>query len=259
MSTPEIIDAFVTGPVNNTFSFTILPGENLFEIQQKLLQLGYGQDEITTAFSKDYTNSTPELAQLLASKPADASLEGYLYGETYEFYKDDTVETILTRAMTELASVVQNNNLAAAYEAQGLTLHQGITLASIVQEESNATDYANVAQVLLLRLDQGMALGADATVKYAIDLIDRNRIDYDNNADALEVDSPYNTRKNTGLPPGPISNPGLSALLGVAHPSDADYLYFLTGDDGIMYYSHTEDEHLQKVSEYCKELCAIAL
>lgn len=259
MTTPEISAALVAGPVDTTFSFTILPGENIFDVQSKLLQLGYPEADITAAFAKDYRTESPELAELLASKPVDASLEGYLYGETYEFYKGEKVENILIRAMTELAKVVKENNLTAAYSAQNLTLHQGITLASIVQAESTATDYANVAQVFLSRLGEGMNLGSDITVQYALDLIDPSRTTYDNNADALSIDSPYNTRKYPGLPPTPVNNPGLPALLGVARPAETDYLYFLTGDDGVMYYSYTEDEHLQKVSEHCQNLCNVAL
>ena len=260
LSTPAIVDLLVAGPTDNVFSFTILPGSTIFDVQASLRQVGYSDEAITAAFTRDYSTE-PALATLLATKPAAASLEGYLYGETYEFYKDETVDNILIRAMTELAHIVEQNGLVAAYEAQGLTLHQGITLASILQKEStaNSTDYATVAQVLYKRLRSDTPLGADATVKYAIDLIDPDRQTYDNNAAALEVDSPYNTRKYPGLPPTPISNPGLAALLAAGSPADTDYLYFLTGDDGMMYYSSTESEHHQAIADHCQELCALAL
>jgi cell division protein YceG involved in septum cleavage len=73
------------------------------------------------------------------------------------------------------------------------------------------------------------------------------------------IDSCYNTRRYGGLPCGPIANPGLSALLAVAEPSDTSYLYFLTGDDGLMYYGYTEAEHIQNIQSYCQNLCNVAL
>ena len=102
-------------------------------------------------------------------------------------------------------------------------------------------------------------LGSDVTVAYAVDQIDPNRQIYTDNASVLAIDSCYNTRKNFGLPCGAISNPSESALLAVAHPSDTSYLYFLTGDDGMMYYSYTEYEHLRNISEHCSVLCDTSL
>ena len=116
-----------------------------------------------------------------------------------------------------------------------------------------------VVQVFLKRLSSGIALGSDVTVSYALDTVDPDRKTYTNNQAALSVDSCYNTRKYAGLPCGAISNPGLSALLAIAEPSDTAYLYFLTGDDGMMYYSYTEAEHNQKIRTYCKNLCSVSL
>jgi len=104
-----------------------------------------------------------------------------------------------------------------------------------------------------------MALGSDVTVSYALDTVDPDRQSHPDNAAALTVNSCYNTRVNAGLPCGPISNPGLSALLAVAEPADTSYLYFLTGDDGLMYYSYTESEHNQNIYSHCQELCNIQL
>ena len=91
------------------------------------------------------------------------------------------------------------------------------------------------------------------------DQVDPDRQTYADNQSALAVDSCYNTRRNAGLPCGPISNPGLSALLAVAEPADTSYLYFLTGDDGVMYYSYTEPEHIQNIQLHCQELCNVSL
>ena len=116
-----------------------------------------------------------------------------------------------------------------------------------------------VAQVFLTRLAYGIPLGSDVTVSYAVDMVDPDRQTYIDNQAALTIDSCYNTRLYAGLPCGPISNPGLSALLAVAEPSDTAYLYFLTGDDGMMYYSYTEAEHIQNIYSHCQELCNVSL
>ena len=144
----------------------------------------------------------------------------------------------------------------------GLTLHEGIILASIVQKEAGTLskeDQKLVASVFLNRLNSGIALGSDVTVKYALDQIDPERKTYSDNASALTVDSCYNTRKNIGLPCGPISNPSALVLISTANPADSSYYYFLTGDDGMMYYSNTEYEHNQNISAHCQELCNVSL
>ena len=158
-----------------------------------------------------------------------------------------------------MGQVISENDLVAKYSAKGLSLHQGITLASVVQKESPSADMPTVAQVFLTRLSYGWKLGSDVTVKYALDVVDPNRETYKDNQAALTIDSCYNTRLHDGLPCGPIANPGLSALLAVASPSDTAYLYFLTGDDGVMYYSYTEAEHNRNAYLHCQNLCNVSL
>ena len=97
------------------------------------------------------------------------------------------------------------------------------------------------------------------TVSYALDKIDPDRQSHPDNAAALKVDSCYNTRTQAGLPCGPIANPGLSALLAVGEPANTSYLYFLTGDDGVMYYSYTDAEHNQNIVNHCQTLCNVSL
>lgn len=254
MDPRAIIEILVAGPQAKVFSFTFLPGENIFDFRDKLLAQGYSEEEINAGLAATYDHP------VLAGKPADASLEGYLYGETYEFYVGESVEKIITTMLDQIYEVVQANDLENKFAARGLNLYQGITLASIVQKEANnATDYAKVAQVFYSRLAQGVSLGSDITVQYALDLVDPERTTYTDNAAALSIDSPYNTRLYTGLTPGPVSNPGESALVATANPADTDYLFFLTGDDGMMYYSHTDAEHQENIVNHCQELCAAAL
>lgn len=252
LSASEITDKLVEGPGSEVvFRFTALPGETIAEIKKRLIETGYSEAEVTAALEKKYDHP------VLKTKPDDASLEGYLFGETYEFYASDPVEKVIIRMLDELYSVVQKNNLETKFNNLGLTLHEGIILASIVQKEAGTLDkddQKTVAQIFLSRLELGTPLGSDVTVKYALDLEDPERKTYTDNAAALSIDSCYNTRKNAGLPCGPISNPGALVLISTANPSDTSYLYFLTGDDGKMYYSNTESEHLSNMS-HCSKLC----
>jgi cell division protein YceG involved in septum cleavage len=153
------------------------------------------------------------------------------------------------------------NDLEAKYKEKGLSLREGIILASIVQKEAKTADMNGVAQVFLNRLRVGMSLGSDVTAKYAADLVDPDRKTLISNADVLAYDSLYNTRRHTGLTPGPISNPGIEALKAVATGDDSkrSMLFFLTGDDGKMYYSDTEAGHNQNIRDHCQILCNAAL
>lgn len=249
-----------------TFNFTIKPGETIMDIKKNLLAVdrngastseeklpNYTSEEIEAAFNAEYD------FEMLKNRPEEASLEGYLYPETLNFYGNSSVNDILEKFLSEMQKAISENELEAKYTERGLSLHQGIILASVVQKEANPADQATVAQVFLSRIAYGMLLGSDVTVTYALDLVDPDRVTYNNNYDALRIDSCYNTRLYAGLPCGAIANPGLSALKAVAEPTETEYLYFLTGDDGLMYYSYTEAEHNQKIYAHCQELCNVLL
>ena len=235
------------------FRLTFLPGETISSIKAKIVAQGYTQTEVDQAFTQQFNHP------VLANLPAGASLEGYIYGDTYEFFKGETVANIIKRPLDQLYQVVQKESLSDQFRKQGLSLREGIILASIVQKEAKSPDQPAVTRVFLNRLQAGMNLGSDVTVQYALDLRDPRRQIYRDNASKLKVDSCYNTRLHAGLPCGPISNPGLSALRAVAHPAQNDYLYFLTGDDGKMYYSVTGNEHEQKKRDFCQKLCNVGL
>lgn len=249
-----------------TFDFMIRPGETIYDIKKNLLTVDrnggdtegellptYTEAEINAAFAASYDFA------FLKNRPAGATLEGYLYPETHNINGESTVEELLEVFLTEMDKVITENNLEAAYAEHGLTLHEGITLASMVQKEASSPEQPTVAQVFLSRLNYGWRLGSDVTVTYALDTVDPNREIYTDNQAALQIDSCYNTRVYFGLPCGPIANPGLNALLAVANPTDTAYLYFLTGDDGVMYYSYTEAEHNQNAYLHCQTLCDVSL
>ena len=147
------------------------------------------------------------------------------------------------------ANVLEKNNLAAQFKTQGLTVYEGITLASIIQRESIGGDEPQIASVFYNRKVAGMPLGSDVTYQYAADKAGVAR--------DTELNSPYNTRVVVGLPPGPIAAPGLNALKAVAAPAKTDYLFFLSGDDDITYYGRTLSEHESNIKAHCQAKCQI--
>jgi len=241
-STPEIVEHLTKGNVDS-FDITFLPGATLADNHEVLIDAGYSKAEVDAAFSATYTSD------LFATKPASADLEGYIYGDTYKFGSGATVEEILQYTFDTYESVITKNDLVAKFKAQGLTLYQGITLASIIQREASGGDEAQIAQVFFSRLAIDMELGSDVTYQY---IADKTGVARDPN-----LDSPYNTRRYPGLPPGPIAAPGLRALLAVGSPAKGDYLYFLSGDDDVTYYGRTYAEHEKNIADHCKVKCSI--
>lgn len=242
-STEIIVNHLVSGKTDE-FSLTFLPGATLKENRKQLLSVGYSEIEIDAALSKTYNHP------LFIDKPTSADLEGYIYGETYNFSGSATVEQILTRTFDEYYAKIQKNDLINKFKAQGLNLYEGITLASIIQrEEPNPTDQKQVAQVFYLRLKEGMTLGSDVTAYYGADQIGVER--------SVAVDTPYNTRLHTGLPPGPIATPGFTGLQAATNPASGDYLFFLSGDDDVTYYARTDAEHQVNIRNHCRVKCAV--
>lgn len=275
MSARAIAKQLVNGVVSSdVFNLTILPGTNLLGdkgksqtgIIHQFRTLGYSEEEINQALTKHYDN--PVLKGLYADEtklsnpeiPVKLALEGYLYGETYQFYNHEKLENVITTILNQFNDVVVSNQLEEKFKARGLSLREGIILASIIQKEARTEDMPGVSMVFQNRLKQGVALGSDVTATYAADITGINRTNA-TNADILAVNSLYNTRKFPGLPPGPIAVPSKAALLAVAEPdsSKASMLYFLTGDDGLMYYSSTDAEHNQKIRDHCQKLCKVQI
>lgn len=242
-STKSIVQALVSGVGEEEIEVTFLPGGTVAAAKKTLLKLGFSQTEIDEAFGASYDHP------LFVGKPTSADLEGYLYGETHRFARDTSVKKILTRFFDDFYEVVKADKLEEAYKKQGLTLYEGITLASIIQRETDGKDEAQVAQVFFLRMHQGMQLGSDVTYQYIADKLGLPR--------DVNLDNKYNTRRYVGLPPGPIATPGKRALTAVAKPAAGDYLYFVSGDDGVMYFARTNEQHEKNVSLYCHKKCEI--
>ncbi|MGE3958773.1 MAG: endolytic transglycosylase MltG [Vicinamibacterales bacterium] len=180
--------------------------------------------------------------------PNASDLEGYLFPETYAISRHAEAPQ-LVRAMVARFREVLGPDLRDAAAARDLSIRQLVTLASIVEKETGAvSERPLVAAVYSNRLRIGMGLQCDPTVIYALQRAGR----YDGNLrrDDLAFDSPYNTYRYPGLPPGPIAAPGQGALEAAARPADADYLYFVSRNDGTHAFARTLNEHNRNVQTF---------
>ena len=180
--------------------------------------------------------------------PAARDLEGYLFPATYALSRRAGAPQ-LVRMMVARFREVFTPELEAAARAQGLSPRQAVTVASLVEKETaRPEERPLVAGVYLRRLKVGMPLQCDPTVIYAL----AQRSQYDGNLTRanLQVDSPYNTYRYPGLPPGPIAAPGRSSLEAATHPESVDFLYFVSRNDGSHVFARTLDEHSRNVRKY---------
>lgn len=217
---------------------TIPEGFNLKEIAARFEKLGYGPASEFLRLSRD--------RELLKSLDiAGPSLEGYLFPETYFAATDATPRQLLQMMVREFRKRV-TPELVAAAKAQGLTLPQLVTLASIVQKEARKIEeMPTIASVYHNRLRIRMPLQADPTVIYGIENFNGNIT----KADLLRY-TPYNTYKIQTLPPGPIASPGADALHATAYPARTDYLYFVAKGDGTHVFSPNLSRHNEAVTRY---------
>jgi len=243
MNTQQIVTKMVSGDVAKNL-LTILPGKRLSQIEAAFKQAGYSDSEIAKAFNP----ATYIGDSALASLPAGSSLEGYLYPDSFQKTTGTPAETIVQESIDELAKHL-TPSITQGFKDHNLTIYQGLTLASIIyQETDDASAQPTVAQVFLSRLAQGMPLESNVTANYAADTegVARN----------VSIDSPYNTYLHKELPPGPIGNFTDAVLQAIAHPTNTDYLYFIAGDDGKMHFSRTAAEHEQAITDFCQVKCA---
>lgn len=235
MSTAEIAEAIAKGKVA-TDLLTILPGQRIDQIRGTFIDAGFGSAAIEAAFqASKYRSSYPALAD----NPTTASLEGFLFPDSYQLTADTDPSEIVAASLKQMQKHL-TSDIRTGLAKQGLTVYQGVTLASIVEQEvPEQTDRTQVAQVFLSRLKQVMPLGSDVTVNYARAL----------------HNTKYDTTEHKGLPPGPIGTISDGALQAVAHPANTDWLFFVSGDNGKTYFAHTFDEHKANIAKYCHKNC----
>jgi UPF0755 protein len=198
--------------------------------------------------ARTFVVAAQDASRIAAFDPLATNLEGYLFPETYALSRHADAHQLVELMVSRFEQTL-TPDLRRAAAARGLSVHALVTLASIVEKETGKADERPlVAAVYENRLRLKMPLQCDPTVIYALQRAGR----YDGNlrrAD-LAVDSPYNTYRYPGLPPGPIAAPGRASLESVAHPADASYLYFVSRNDGTHVFAKTLDEHNRNVQKY---------
>jgi len=229
--TPLQIARTLQDPTPAEVDFSILAGWRVEEIANALPTSGL---EISPEAFLAAVSRPPEGYPFLQNLPSLASLEGYLFPGSYRLARKLSVDELVALL---LANFEKNLDpaLQSAFHSQGLTLHEAVILASMVEREAILADEMPViASVFLNRLAAGMNLDSDPTVQYAIGHNANQGTWWTNplSLEDLQVNSPYNTYLFPGLPPGPIANPGMAALKAVANPADTPYFYFRAACDG---------------------------
>lgn len=243
MSLPDIVAVLVNGKITAKL-VTIVPGQRLDQVEQTLINAGFSPDAVEKSLNADLYKQFPALSD----KPASANLEGFLYPDSFQKDANTKPSQIIAESIDEMGKYL-TPDIRAAFAKQGLSVYQGITLASIVEQEvPGDRDRQQAAQVFLSRLHSHMTLGSDVTAFYGAILAGKDP--------STTYDSPYNTLLHKGLPSGPIGTVSVSSLRAVAHPASTHWLYFVAGDDGKTYFSKTYEQHQKLVKEHCKKKCS---
>jgi len=241
MSADEILTKLVNGDVI-VRRFTIPEGLTVDMMADLLAAQGVVDRQ---AFLDAVAAAAAENPYLPDDVQLEQPMEGYLFPATYQYHAGITAEEVVAM-LTERFEAVWTPELLARAEEMGLSVHEVITLASIVETEARvAAEQPDIAGVYLNRLAVGMPLQADPTVYYALGLPRSETLLYDH----LDVDSPYNTYRYPGLPPGPIAAPGEGAIRAVIYPSTHEFYYFNAKYDGSgeHYFAATYEEHLENI------------
>lgn len=240
MTIKEVVEKIARGDVY-LIPITFREGLTVREMAQLFASKGLGKADEFVALASD--------AQLIHGlDPVAKDLEGYLFPDTYAMTRHATATQLVPRMVAGFEKAL-TPEIRSAAEAQGLNVRQLVTLASIVEKETGRPEERPlVAAVYSNRLKIGMALQCDPTIIYALQRA--NRYDGNLTRENMQFDSPYNTYRYRGLPPGPIANPGRASLEAAAHPANVPYLYFVARGDGSHAFATTLDEHNQNVDEY---------
>jgi peptidoglycan lytic transglycosylase G len=240
-STPpwKILESLTNGTAI-LYTVTIPEGYRITEIAELLEKKGLSDKNEFIAETRN-----KELLENLKI-PSGGSLEGYLYPETYKFSKAVGAKKIVHTLVETFKERVQKNELMQQANAGKLTFHEIVTLASLIEKETGLeTERKLISSVFHNRLVKKMRLQTDPTVIYAMANFDGNIRKKD-----LSIDSPYNTYKYSGLPPGPIASPGLDSIRAAMQPDHSDYLYFVSRKDGSHQFSTNYKDHTRAVQKY---------
>lgn len=252
-------EAAAQGPERPQFDVTFIEGQRIEQnamVLQESGMPGAAADYIEAANDIEYWR---DAYPMLEDVPADGSLEGFLFPSTYTVPGNATVRSVIDYQLSQFQSNLTEDVLAG-WEAQGLTVYEAVTLASIVEREAAVPiERPSIAEVYINRVDDGMNLNADPAQQYGVGTEENWWPEM--NTELLEESkqTPFDTylAENTGLPPGPISNPGSASLQAVAQPANDGYYYFVTkGDDsGEHRFTYTYEEHQIAMCEEHPDWC----
>lgn len=246
-SNNDIVNLLASGKVyQDGIKITIPEGSTSKEIIDILVKNKLGKKEIYEELIKSPKEFYKEFSFL--NQEDIISLEGFLYPETYYFDEKTSEKDVIAKMLSAFNSIYSDEFKRKQKEMK-MTLSEVVNLASIVEKEAVLDeDRPIISSVFYNRLDIGMPLQSDATIQYIFE--ERKKIvTYKD----LEIDSPYNSYKNKGLPPTPIANPGVKSIEAVLNPADTEYLYFVAKMDGGNNYSVKYEDHLKYVEEYRAE------
>lgn len=240
MTVREVVAKIAHGDVY-LLPITFREGLMVREMAQLFESKGFGK-------AAEFIAAASDAGPIHDIDPAARDLEGYLFPDTYAMPRHATAAPLVTRMVAGFEKVL-TPKLRAEAQARGLSVRELVTLASIVEKETGkAEERPLVAAVYANRLRIGMPLQCDPTVIYA--LVRAGRYDGNLTRENLQFDSPYNTYRYAGLPPGPIASPGQASLEAAAHPADVPYVYFVSRGDGSHAFASTLDEHNRNVFEF---------
>ena len=243
MTPIEVLEQLVKGKIKRYF-VTIPEGYNVKEIAAALKSAGLVEPDVFVARALD-----PDLAASLGV--AGPTLEGYLFPDTYEFTRGTSADDMIARMAEKFKKVYAEYEDEA--KARGMSMRKVVTLASIIEKETGAPGEREIiSSVFHNRLKMGIKLQSDPTVIYGIAGFDGNITKRH-----LSIKSPYNTYKIYGLPPGPIANPGKESIGAAIRPAKADYIYFVSRNDGTHKFSRTLKEHNEAVQEFQRQAKAV--
>ena len=235
-----VVDKIASGDVY-TQRLTVPEGLTIAEMAKVFESRGFGP-------ARDFIKAANDGALVRDLDPKARDLEGYLFPETYSLPRRAD-PTRLVGMMVDRFRASYDDTLRARAEAQQLTTRQVVTLASLIEKETARGDERPlVAAVYRNRMKQGMGMQADPTVVYA--LMKAGKYDGNIRREDLNFDSPYNTYRYPGLPPGPIAAPGRASLEAAVSPADVPYLYFVSRNDGSHVFATTLKEHNANVYQY---------
>jgi UPF0755 protein len=239
MAYADVRDTLVAGPPLDYVTVTIPEGFRVDQIAARLEQEAGVSSADFIALALGQADAFQQGHPYLAEVP-NGSLEGYLFPKTYRIVRGSAAADVIEMMLDQFDREIEQVDLTYA-TSRGLTLHEVVTIASMIEREARIADERPlVSSVIYNRLTVGMNLEIDATIEY---VIKKNRPRLLNSD--LQIESPYNTYRYAGLPPGPIASPGLASLQAAASPADTQYLYYvLTGEDGSHTFCVTLEEFL---------------